>query len=130
MKTIIAAGVALAVLAALFTEAHAHFTWLAANDPINEWLGRQRNSAGNFCCSVADAHLYYGAYTINPDGSVPIPLEGGELVIIDRNGHVSAPQPSAPPPSGPSSQLAGWSSMSQSSAVRPESTSAAPRPRR
>lgn len=95
-----AAMLALALLSEV-APAQAHFAWLAANDPVNEWLGRQHSSDGSFCCNKADAHLYYGAYTINADGSVTIPLAGGELVTIEP-GRVLGYNPLDPNPTATS----------------------------
>jgi hypothetical protein len=102
MRTVASGAVALSILASI-VPAQAHFMWLAADDPINEWLGRQYSVEGSFCCSKADAYFYDGGYTINADGSVTIPLDGGgELTIeagkrvkpkVDAFGHQTDPNP-------------------------------------
>ncbi len=81
-RSIVNAAVALAILSAS-APAHAHFMWLAADDPVKLWLGRQHDANGSYCCDGTDAFIYDGPHTINADGSVTIPLPSGELKVID-----------------------------------------------
>lgn len=98
MRAVLVAGLALAVFLTGFPvalPAQAHFLWLAADDPINLWLGRQHGADGGFCCSVSDAHFYDGPYTLNPDGSISLPL-GGEMRTIPKEkvvGNLADPNP-------------------------------------
>jgi len=48
-----------------------------ANSPNAAWFSRQYNSQHGYCCTMADAHLYYGPYDVQADGSVTIPLVNG-----------------------------------------------------
>lgn len=90
---------ALVALGLLIPPAQAHLTYLAADDPINLWLGRQYSAEGSWCCNTADAHLYYGGYDINPDGSVTLPLDGGGTVVVPKE-RVLAYNPRDPNPTG------------------------------
>ena len=56
-----------------------------ADSPNAAWFGRQYNLDGGFCCSLADGHLYYGDYLLNPDGSVTVPLATGGSVLVNSN---------------------------------------------
>ena len=54
-----------------------------ANSPNAAWFGRQHNAAGSWCCNNADGHIYDGDYTLNADGSVTIPSEGGGIINVE-----------------------------------------------
>jgi hypothetical protein len=41
-----------------------------ADSPHSEWFKSQHNSEGQWCCTDADGHQFYGEYVINVDGSV------------------------------------------------------------
>lgn len=55
------------------------------NAPNAAWFGRQHNSNGGFCCDGSDAYLYYGAYDINQDGSVSVPMPDGSKLNIEAS---------------------------------------------
>lgn len=59
-----------------------HFMWLAANDPVNLWLGRQYDAHKSYCCDGSDAFIYDGEYTINGDGSIAVLLPDGSMQTI------------------------------------------------
>jgi hypothetical protein len=82
MRTVASGAVALSILAWI-VPAEAHFMWLAADDPVNAWLGRQHDANGSFCCTSTDAFVYDGAYTINANGSVTLPLPDGSTHTIE-----------------------------------------------
>lgn len=42
------------------------------NSPHKTWYETQHNSKGDWCCNEADAHPYFGDYTLNTDGSVTV----------------------------------------------------------
>lgn len=72
-KLMIAVMVA-AVSAPAFARDHGQF---ADTDPaIRAWYGAQQNAQGQFCCNKADGHDFYGAYTIDKDGSVEFDAGG------------------------------------------------------
>lgn len=50
--------------------------WSGAPGPMAHWYASQHNKNGQFCCSEADGHDFYGAYTTNPDGSVEFDVNG------------------------------------------------------
>ena len=52
-----------------------------ADPNIQHWYRSQHNSQGQWCCDNSDGHPYYGAYTINKDGSVTLDLKTGKHVI-------------------------------------------------
>jgi hypothetical protein len=97
MKTLVAASVVLALSAPLALAQDP--TGKYANSPNAEWFARQHNAQGGYCCSGADAHLYYGAYTINGDGSITMPLEDGTKLTIEP-GKVLPFNPADPNPTG------------------------------
>src|SRR4051794_17815289 len=55
-----------------------------ANSPQSAWFSRQFNSEHGFCCTMADAHLYNGAYDLEADVSVTIPLPDGSNLSVKR----------------------------------------------
>jgi hypothetical protein len=74
----------LVAFVAFVTPVHANDpTGQYANSPNAAWFGRQHNADGSWCCDGADGHLYYGAYAINADGSVTLPLDSGDTLKID-----------------------------------------------
>ena len=77
-----------------YSQAHAreHFPGQYANAPYHEWYELQRNKAGSSCCHEADAHDYYGDYTMNPDGSVDI-KKGKTIVHIEPYKVLDGPNP-------------------------------------
>lgn len=62
------------------------------------WFSRQHNALGQWCCDSADGHLYDGAYTINPDGSVTLPAVDGTITL--EAGKVLPFNPRDPNPTG------------------------------
>lgn len=77
---VITAGVILLALLATFSRpAHARWKAAYADSPYASWYSSQRNAKGQFCCDKSDGHPYYGAYTINKDGSVTLDLGKGGL---------------------------------------------------
>lgn len=63
-------GVALFLLWSLAAQARDDGRY--ANAPHKEWYRNQHNAQGQWCCSEADGHPYFGNYTINDDGSVTL----------------------------------------------------------
>lgn len=65
-----------AIMAILAIIGEARATWkpkYASADPsVQAWFSAQHNAQGQWCCDKSDGHPYYGAYTLNPDGSVTI----------------------------------------------------------
>lgn len=45
------------------------------------WFEHQRNARGQWCCDKSDGHPFYGAYTINPNGSVTVQLPTGPRTL-------------------------------------------------
>lgn len=45
---------------------------------IQRWYATQHNAQGQWCCDKSDGHPFYGAYTMNHDGSVTLHLKSGE----------------------------------------------------
>lgn len=97
MKTLFAALVASLLLSAVPVKAH--FMWLAADDEVNKWLGRQHDTRNGYCCDGSDAFVYDGEYTINGDGSVSLPLPDGTRQVIDAY-KVLPYRPTDPNPTG------------------------------
>lgn len=79
MRPLIVAALVLAATPALAQDPTGKY----ANSPFNAWYSRQHNMQGGFCCSVADAHPYYGAYTLTPEGGVTIIMPSGEEIDIE-----------------------------------------------
>ncbi len=48
-----------------------------SNSPYKQWFEAQHNALGQSCCNQADAEPYFGDYTLNPDGSATLQIEGG-----------------------------------------------------
>lgn len=50
-----------------------------ANHPpeVQAWFKNQHNAQGQWCCDESDGHPFYGAYTMNKDGSVTIETPDG-----------------------------------------------------
>jgi hypothetical protein len=44
---------------------------------VQAWFKDQHNAQGQWCCDESDGHPFYGAYTINKDGSVSINAPDG-----------------------------------------------------
>ena len=70
-----------------------------ANSPNAAWFASQHNANGNWCCDGADAHLYFGAYAINADGSVTMPMDDGTKITLPA-WQVLPFNPVAPNPTG------------------------------
>lgn len=68
------------------------------NAPNAAWFANQHNAQGGYCCDGSDAHLFYGNYTMNPDGSVSVRIPDGELLI--QPGNVIPYNPADPNPTG------------------------------
>lgn len=66
----------------------------AKADPnIRQWYRSQHNAQGQWCCDESDGHPYYGAYTINKDGSVTLDLAGGKKHTIPAYMVITGPNP-------------------------------------
>ena len=68
--------VSLALIAALHVDG-ANATSLNGqygNSAYKAWFDRQYNKHGKECCGLGDGHRYDGAYTLNPDGTVTLPV--------------------------------------------------------
>jgi hypothetical protein len=48
---------------------------------LRDWFERQHNARGQWCCLKGDGHPFYGAYTINTDGSVTLQLRRGARTL-------------------------------------------------
>jgi len=48
---------------------------------LRDWFEHQRNTHGQWCCNESDGHPFYGAYTINADGSVTVQLHNGPRTL-------------------------------------------------
>lgn len=73
---IIASAVAIGAMLFILAPAFARDPQgIHANSEHHEWYGQQHNENGEWCCDKSDGHAYYGAVTINPDGSII--LDGG-----------------------------------------------------
>ena len=48
---------------------------------VRSWFENQHNARGQSCCLDADGHPFYGAYIINPNGSVTLDLERGQRTL-------------------------------------------------
>lgn len=97
MKRFIATGAALALLSVPSVAQPRPDPW--AGNPNAGWFSRQHNTDGGYCCDGYDAHLYYGSYTLNSDGSVSLPLADGNTLSIP-SGHVLPFNPIDPNPMG------------------------------
>lgn len=52
------------------------------SDPkVQAWYRSQHNAQGQWCCDEADGHPYFGAYTLNKDGSVTLDLKEGKRTL-------------------------------------------------
>lgn len=52
-----------------------------ASPEIQAWYKQQHNSEGQWCCDKSDGHPFYGAYTMNKDGSVTLDLKDGRRTL-------------------------------------------------
>jgi hypothetical protein len=48
---------------------------------VRNWFENQHNARGQSCCLDADGHAFYGAYVINPNGSVTLDLPRGQHTL-------------------------------------------------
>lgn len=48
---------------------------------VRNWFEHQHNARGQSCCLDADGHPFYGAYVINPNGSVTLDLPRGQRTL-------------------------------------------------
>ena len=76
MRTIDALRLPFALIAALHVSgANANNTNGAYDDsPYMAWFAEQYDQHGGWCCNLADGHRYDGNYTMNPDGTVTLPV--------------------------------------------------------
>lgn len=83
MRWIIYLVLAIIGFAPVAHEAFATWKMKYANaDPkIQTWYKKQHNANGQWCCDEADGHPYYGAYTLNADGSVTLHLKSGDRIL-------------------------------------------------
>lgn len=63
-----------------------------ASSPNAEWFKSQHNSQGQWCCTEADGHVFYGDYAINKDGSVTV-RDGGQKYEIEKYKVLTSPNP-------------------------------------
>lgn len=72
MRPFIQLAIASVVICA--TPALAHWKPAYGSQPpeVQAWFKDQHNAQGQWCCDESDGHPFYGAYTINKDGSVSI----------------------------------------------------------
>jgi len=74
-----------AILAVLAGASPALARWKAeyARAPLQlrSWFENQHNARGQSCCLDADGHAFYGAYVINPNGSVTLDLARGTRTL-------------------------------------------------
>jgi hypothetical protein len=54
-----------------------------APEAIKQWYASQRNKNGGWCCDRADGHAFYGAYSLNSDGSVEFDADGRHRKLPD-----------------------------------------------
>ncbi len=52
-----------------------------ADPEVQAWYKQQHNAQGQWCCDESDGHPYFGAYTMNKDGSVTLDLKGGKRML-------------------------------------------------
>ena len=73
----------LVVLICLMSKSQARFSPAYASLPANvrSWYATQPNAKGQWCCDEGDGHSFYGAYTLNADGSVTIIAADGIHVL-------------------------------------------------
>lgn len=95
ISTAVAALIGSAIIAAV--------AMLLAPIPVHAqgdgWWSRQYRSDGGYCCQSSDGHTYWGDYTLNPDGSISMPVEGGGTLTIAA-GKVLPFNPTDPNPTG------------------------------
>lgn len=56
------------------------------------WFSAQQNARGQFCCSDADGHPFYGDYRITADGGVDI-TDGGKVYHLEPYKVLHGPNP-------------------------------------
>lgn len=104
MKILSLAAMSLAILSAPWP--------VYAQGSNSGWFSRQHNADGGYCCDGYDGHIYDGAYTINADGSVSIPMQDGSILTMP-SGKVLPFNPADPNPTG---QAVIWYNGSMASA--------------
>ena len=52
-----------------------------ADAKIQAWYKGQHNAQGQWCCDESDGHAFFGAYTLNQDGSVTLDLATGKRTL-------------------------------------------------
>ena len=60
---------------------------------VQQWYQKQHNGEGQWCCDKSDGHPYFGAYTLNKDGSVTLDLGSGKTRRIPEYMVLSGPNP-------------------------------------
>ncbi|MGA7973635.1 MAG: hypothetical protein WCA36_12595 [Pseudolabrys sp.] len=74
-------GVAYAVMTAAPVSARWQPEYANSDHNIQAWYKSQHNSQGQWCCDESDGHPYFGAYTLNKDGSITLDLKSGKRTI-------------------------------------------------
>jgi hypothetical protein len=62
-------------------EARWRAAYREAAPELRAWFEHQRNARGQWCCDKSDGHPFYGAYTINANGSVTVQLPNGPRTL-------------------------------------------------
>ena len=76
-------GVFVALFFLTGRQAHARWSAAYAGSPpeIKQWFSNQRNAHGQSCCADSDGFPFYGAYSMNEDGSVTLQTEAGPRTL-------------------------------------------------
>lgn len=74
-------GVLYAVMSAAPVLARWKPEYANVSPKIQAWYKSQHNAQGQWCCDESDGHPYFGAYTLNKDGSVTLDLKSGKRTI-------------------------------------------------